>query len=96
MAGGDRRHDAVNSLTSISLDPPLVSLRLRRGSGFLTDLLETRTWAVSILDATAGDVARLFAQDRATRAAAVDAPTGWSVSCGAASSPPECSGAGRP
>jgi flavin reductase (DIM6/NTAB) family NADH-FMN oxidoreductase RutF len=70
-----RRHDAVtvNSLTSVSLDPPLVSLCLRRGSGFLTDLLKTRTWAVSILDAAADDVARLFAKDRATRAAAIDA-----------------------
>lgn len=70
-----RRHDAVtiNSLTSVSLDPPLVSMCLRRDSGFLTDLLETKTWAVSILGGAAADVARLFAQDRATRAAAIDA-----------------------
>ena len=70
-----RRHDAVtvNSLTSVSLDPPLVSLCLRRDSGFLTDLLETKTWAVSILDGGAADVARRFAKDRATRAAAIDA-----------------------
>ncbi|MGH3874254.1 MAG: flavin reductase [Pseudonocardiaceae bacterium] len=70
-----RRHDAVtvNSLTSVSLDPPLVSLCLRRDSGFLADLLETKAWAVSILDGGAADVARLFAEDRATRAAALDA-----------------------
>lgn len=70
-----RRHDAVtvNSLTSVSLDPPLVSLCLRRDSGFLTDLLETKTWAVSILGGSAADVARVFAKDRATRAAAIDA-----------------------
>jgi flavin reductase (DIM6/NTAB) family NADH-FMN oxidoreductase RutF len=70
-----RRHDAVtvNSLTSVSLDPPLVSLCLRRDSGFLTDLLVAKTWAVSILDGSAADTARLFAQDRATRATAVDA-----------------------
>jgi flavin reductase (DIM6/NTAB) family NADH-FMN oxidoreductase RutF len=70
-----RRHDAVtvNSLTSVSLEPPLVSLCLRRDSGFLTDLLKTKTWAVSILDGGADDVARLFAKDRATRAGAIDA-----------------------
>ncbi len=70
-----RRHDAVtvNSLTSVSLHPPLVSICLRRDSGFLTDLLETRTWAVSILDGGAADIACLFAKDRATRAGAIDA-----------------------
>jgi flavin reductase (DIM6/NTAB) family NADH-FMN oxidoreductase RutF len=69
-----RRHDAVtvNSLTSVSLDPPLVSMCLRRDSGFLADLLETKTWAISVLDGGAADVARLFAKDRAARAAAID------------------------
>lgn len=69
-----RRHDAVtvNSLTSVSLDPPLVSLCLRLDSRFLADLMETRKWAVSILDGGANDVARLFATDRATRAAAIN------------------------
>ncbi len=62
----------VNSLTSVSLDPPLVSMCLRRDSGFLADLLETKTWAVSVLDGGAADLARLFAKDRATRAAAID------------------------
>ncbi|MGH2944420.1 MAG: flavin reductase family protein, partial [Solirubrobacteraceae bacterium] len=58
-----RRHDAVtiNSLTSVSLDPPLVSLCLRRESAFLADLLESKLWATSILDGAAGDVARRFA-----------------------------------
>lgn len=70
-----RRHDAVtvNSLTSVSLHPPLVSLCLHLDSTFLTDLLETKKWAVSILDGGAGDVARSLAKDRAGRAAAVDA-----------------------
>jgi len=69
-----RHHDAVtvNSLTSVSLDPPLVSLCLRVDSRFLTDLLETKKWAVSILDGGADDVARVFAKDRATRATAID------------------------
>lgn len=69
-----RRHDAVtvNSLTSVSLDPPLVSMCLRRDSGFLTDLLETKAWAISVLGGGAAEVARFFAKDRATRAAAID------------------------
>lgn len=71
---GERRHDAVtiNSLTSISLDPPLVSVSLRRESAFLADLLSTKRWAVSILDGADDDVARQFSHDRATRAAAID------------------------
>src|SRR5215475_14496815 len=70
-----RHHDAVtvNSLTSASLDPPLVTLCLRRDSGFLQDLLETKKWAVSILDACGDGIARQLAQDRASRAGAVDA-----------------------
>jgi flavin reductase len=70
-----RLHDAVtvNSLTSVSLDPPLVSLCLRRGSGFLADLLQTKVWAISILEGAAVDVARRLARDRASRAAAVAA-----------------------
>ncbi|HEV2780954.1 MAG TPA: flavin reductase family protein [Actinophytocola sp.] len=77
-----RHHDAVtvNSLTSISLDPPLVSLCLRLDSAFLADLLATKKWAVSILDSEARDVARQLAKDRATRAPAVralPASPGW-------------------
>jgi flavin reductase (DIM6/NTAB) family NADH-FMN oxidoreductase RutF len=68
-----RRHDAVtvNSLTSVSLDPPLVSLCLRLDSVFLADLLATKKWAVSILDSGARDVAGRLAKDRVTRASAV-------------------------
>lgn len=68
-----RRHDAVtvNSLTSISLDPPLVSLCLRLDSGFLADLLETKHWAVSILDSEADALARAFARDRTSRVRAL-------------------------
>jgi flavin reductase (DIM6/NTAB) family NADH-FMN oxidoreductase RutF len=58
-----RHHDAVtvNSLGSISLDPPLVSLSLRRHSTFLADLLVTGRWAVSILPAGAREIARRLA-----------------------------------
>ena len=68
-----RRHDAVtvNSFTSVSLDPPLVSLCLRGDSRFLDDLLSSRVWAVSIL-ATGGEhLARSFARDRDARAESV-------------------------
>jgi flavin reductase (DIM6/NTAB) family NADH-FMN oxidoreductase RutF len=67
-----RHHDAVtvNSLTSVSLDPPLVSLCLRLESVFL---LSTKKWAISILDSDARDVAKLLARDRPTRAATVRA-----------------------
>lgn len=69
-----RHHDAVtiNSLTSVSLDPPLVSLCLRRESVFLVDLLQTKKWALSILDSDGDDLARCFAKDRATRTATLD------------------------
>jgi flavin reductase (DIM6/NTAB) family NADH-FMN oxidoreductase RutF len=70
-----RRHDAVtvNSFTSLSMRPPLVSLCLRHDSGFLTDMLESKVWAVSILDAGAVDIARSLARDRISRASFVQA-----------------------
>jgi flavin reductase (DIM6/NTAB) family NADH-FMN oxidoreductase RutF len=71
---GDRRdHDAVtvNSVTSVSLDPPLVSLCLRLDSRFLADLLTTGKWALSILDGSAAAAARLCSGDRAGRVGAL-------------------------
>jgi flavin reductase (DIM6/NTAB) family NADH-FMN oxidoreductase RutF len=70
---GGRRHDAVtiNSLTSVSLDPPLVSMCLRHDSRFLADLLVTRVWAMSILDAGAAGIAAALATRRETRSSAV-------------------------
>lgn len=67
--GTTRRHNAItaNSLTSVSLDPPLISLSLRRESGFLTDLLDSQVWGVSILDADAVDTARQFARPQHER-----------------------------
>lgn len=64
-----RQHDAVtvNSLGSISLDPPLVSLAFRKESAFLTDLLATGRWVVSILPAGARELARRLAGPRAAR-----------------------------
>jgi flavin reductase (DIM6/NTAB) family NADH-FMN oxidoreductase RutF len=72
-----RRHDAltVNSLTSLSLDPPLVSLALRADSAFLADLLVSKVWALSILDVGGDDLARSFAADRAHRTTALSTAT---------------------
>ncbi|MFI7482057.1 flavin reductase family protein [Kocuria sp. M1R5S2] len=66
---GGRRHDAVtvNSLTSLSLAPPLVSVCLSRKSLFLADLLSSGKWAVSILDDGSEGLAQSCARDRATR-----------------------------
>jgi flavin reductase len=68
-----RRHDGVtvNSLTSVSLEPPLVSFGLKRTSLFLADVLESKVFAVSILDIGAADVARTFAAGREQRAASL-------------------------
>ncbi|HEY8533387.1 MAG TPA: flavin reductase family protein [Micromonospora sp.] len=70
---GERRHDAVtiNSFTSISLEPPLVSLCLRVGSRFLADMLRSGVFAVSILAAGGEQLARSLARDRDTRAPVV-------------------------
>ncbi|MBW4718020.1 flavin reductase family protein [Saccharothrix obliqua] len=70
---GVRVHDAVtvNSLTSVSLDPALVSVCLRPDSAFLADLLATKKWALSILDDSAAVAARRCAGDRASRAGAL-------------------------
>ncbi|MGW0774721.1 flavin reductase family protein [Streptomyces sp. NPDC002835] len=64
-----RTHNAltINSLTSVSLDPPLVSLSIRGDSTFLNDLMESRAWAVSILDAASEDLARIFARPEKDR-----------------------------
>jgi flavin reductase (DIM6/NTAB) family NADH-FMN oxidoreductase RutF len=69
-----RRHDAitVNSLTSVSLHPPLVSLCLRDGSTFLADLLATGKWALSILEGGEDATAARFAAGRPARALALD------------------------
>jgi flavin reductase len=65
-----RRHDAltVDSLSPVSQDPPLVSMCLPRGSAFLADLLDSKVWALSVLDVSADDIAQAFAEDLPGRA----------------------------
>ncbi|MEE1757283.1 flavin reductase family protein [Streptomyces sp. SP18CS02] len=72
---GERRHDAltVNSVMPVSMDPPLVSVCLRRGSLFLEDLLATKVWALSILDVAGDDIAKSFARSREIRSVALQA-----------------------
>ncbi|GAA2218209.1 flavin reductase family protein [Streptomyces nogalater] len=73
-----RRHNAVtiNSLTSVSLAPPLVSVSLRSDSAFLTEMLDSRVWGVSVLDGGAEDLARIFARpDKERRMALRSLPT---------------------
>lgn len=69
-----RQHDAltINSLTSLSLDPPLVSVSLRRDSSFLADLTVSGVWAVSILSEGASDVARSCALEWSVRRELID------------------------
>jgi flavin reductase (DIM6/NTAB) family NADH-FMN oxidoreductase RutF len=68
-----RRHDAVtvNSFTSVSLSPALVSICLRRDSLFLEDLKSSLAWGISILDVCGDDIALQFAQNRTARASAL-------------------------
>ncbi|WP_280268431.1 flavin reductase family protein [Nocardia wallacei] len=72
---GGRTHDAVtvNSLSSLSLEPPLVSIALRAGSRFGRFVRASRIWSVSILDGGSRSVAGVFARDRPTRAEALAA-----------------------
>ncbi|MEU5364424.1 flavin reductase family protein [Streptomyces sp. NPDC005925] len=72
-ADGVRRHDAmvVRSFTSVSLDPPLVSLAVRRDCDVLGTLLDTGVWAVSILDVAGADLAQALEGDRESRARAL-------------------------
>jgi flavin reductase (DIM6/NTAB) family NADH-FMN oxidoreductase RutF len=72
-SGGRRRHDAaaVRSFTSVSLEPPLVSLAVPRDADILGTLLTAGVWAVSILDVAGVDLAQEMDGDRESRARAL-------------------------
>ncbi|MEU9129830.1 flavin reductase family protein [Kitasatospora sp. NPDC048540] len=76
--GPDAGHDAivVNSLTSVSLRPQLVSMYLREDSSFLRSLSATGVWAASILPEGSGPVARTLALP-ADRRPGPELVTGW-------------------
>ncbi|MEE1757279.1 flavin reductase family protein [Streptomyces sp. SP18CS02] len=72
-----RRHDAitVNSLTSVSLEPPLICICLPGNSDFLSALRSSNLWAVSILHTGGDEVARILESDRQSRMAALPSLT---------------------
>ncbi|MFC4335915.1 flavin reductase family protein [Salininema proteolyticum] len=74
----DSPHDAVtvNSVTSLSLDPPLMSLCLRHDSRFLDGLRRAGGWALSILSSRHADLALALAKDKDARSEAVAAMEG--------------------
>lgn len=51
----------VNSVTSVSLEPPLVLACIARSTRFQRSLTTSEHWAISVLDATAEPVARQLA-----------------------------------
>jgi flavin reductase (DIM6/NTAB) family NADH-FMN oxidoreductase RutF len=61
-AAGDRAHGmTANSFSSVSLDPPLVLVCIKRGAVMLDTIASNRAFAVSILGADQERVARYFA-----------------------------------
>ncbi|MEU3609216.1 flavin reductase family protein [Streptomyces sp. NPDC035033] len=66
---GERRHNAItaNSLTSVSLEPPLVSLSFRQDSEFFAELMTSSVFGISILGADGESTARAFARRRPER-----------------------------
>jgi 3-hydroxy-9,10-secoandrosta-1,3,5(10)-triene-9,17-dione monooxygenase reductase component len=82
---GQPRGLTVNSLTSVSLDPPLVLVCIDRASSSHDCVVASGTYAVSILAGDQGHLARRFAVDpSAERFGEVGWPTGDPVLFGAA------------
>lgn len=85
---GQPRGLTVNSLTSVSLDPPLVLVCIDRGSSSHDCVVASGTYAVSILAEGQRHLARRFAIDpsaeRFAEVAWVACPTGDPVLFGAA------------
>lgn len=67
---GDVDHTVtVNSLLSVSLDPPLILVSLGRSSNFADVVRRTGTWGVSILPAGSGPLALSMARRAGERTA---------------------------
>jgi flavin reductase (DIM6/NTAB) family NADH-FMN oxidoreductase RutF len=63
-----RPHGAtVTAFASLSLDPPMVTVALDRGSNLLARILETRRFGVNVLGQAQDDLAVLFARRDADR-----------------------------
>jgi flavin reductase (DIM6/NTAB) family NADH-FMN oxidoreductase RutF len=61
-AGGRRAGLTVNSLVSLSLDPPLVGISLALSASLYEVLREAGVWSVSMLSAEQDDLAQHFAR----------------------------------
>ena len=61
-AGGRRAGLTVNSLVSLSLDPPLVGISLALSASLFEVLREAGDWSVSMLAADQADLAQHFAR----------------------------------
>ena len=61
-AAGRRIGVTVNSFTSVSLDPPLISFNLARNLGSLPELLEAGTYVVNVLTAAQAELSMSFAR----------------------------------
>lgn len=51
----------VNSFTSVSLEPPLISFNLARNLGSLAELLEVESYVVNVLTAAQAEISASFA-----------------------------------
>lgn len=67
LDGGQRFGMTVNSLTSVSLDPPLLLVCPRRGSATGVAIQRSRTFCVNVLRAGQEDVCRRFVGADAAR-----------------------------
>lgn len=78
-SSGRRIGVTVNSFTSVSLDPPLISFNLARSLGSLQDILEVEAYVVNVLTAAQVEISASFARaetDKWACAACRIAPSG--------------------
>lgn len=62
VADGEDVAMTANSVTSVSLDPPMILVCIAHTARFHDVLVNSRTWGVSILDADAAEVSSHFAR----------------------------------
>lgn len=68
LANGDDVAMTANSVTSVSLNPPLVLVCIAKTARFREAIIESGRWAVSILDASSHELSTQFAQAGRDRA----------------------------
>lgn len=91
--GGMRDHDVLekrdvamtaNSVTSVSLDPPLILVCIAKTARFHEAIIEAKQWGVSVFDATSHELSSQFARPGRERNGQLEAirydrgpATGW-------------------